>query len=340
MKSAWLCIALAASFLCLSDGIAAADLRICNRTSYVLYAATATDRAGDIESQGWSRVTPGACRTAFSGALVASAYYVYARSSQAHAGPARAWGGDKPICVKDGNFSTRTASTARDCASDDFFTLPFAPVDTHRMTSWTMTLSETPNIATLDAARLAGRKRLLKDLGYKIASLDGLANGTADSALLDFRRKLHVSLRATDGDLFDALETSALKITAPAGYSICNDTAKPLAAAIGEKIGSGWISHGWWKIDAGSCATAITTPLAADSLYLFAQKVGGAAVVTGHAKFCVADIEFDIQGRTRCKDRGLNEIGFAETRVKGLTGYSAHIGDTGLLPAGYRSTSK
>jgi len=340
MKRQWRSIGLATSVLCLWCGSALADLRICNRTSYVLYASTAMATGATVSSQGWSRIAPGACETVLPGNLDASAYYVYARSSQAHAGPMRAWGGDKPICAKDGNYSARMASGQQDCPADDFFTLPFAAVDTHGKTSWTTTLSETPALATLDAARIAGRKRLLTDLGYKIGPIDGRQDKSVEAALSDFRRKLRISPAATDADLFDALETSALKVSAPAGYSICNDTAKPLAAAIGERTGAAWISHGWWKIDAGDCARAITAPLAADSLYLFAQKIGGPTLVTGREKFCVADIEFDIEGRARCKDRGLNEIGFAETPVKGRTGYAVHIGDGGLIGPGYRATSK
>jgi uncharacterized membrane protein len=331
---------LAAAFLVLYANPAAADLKICNRTSYVLYAATAAETPSEFASQGWTRLVPGACQSALSGALTAMAYYVYARSSEAHAGPARAWGGTRPICVKDVDFTSRDSVSAHECQSDNFFTLPFAAIDTHHLTSWIMTLSETADIATLDEARTAGLKRLLKDLGYKFAVIDGRADKAADVALADFRKRQHVSQNATDSDMFDALETGALKAAAPAGYSICNDTAQPLAAAIGEKIAGNWISHGWWKIAAGSCARAITTPLSADSIYLFAQKVGGPALVTGRDKFCVADIEFDVQGRTRCKDRGLSEIGFAKTQTKGMTGYSAHVGETGLVAPGYRTTSK
>ncbi len=55
--------------------------------------------------------------------------------------------------------------------------------------------------------------------------------------------------------------------------------------------------------------------------------------MTGANKFCVADIEFDIQGRGRCASRGLTELGFAETKVKGLPGFAVHVGDTGMIKA-------
>jgi uncharacterized membrane protein len=320
------------AFLSMASKPAIAELKVCNRTSYVLYTATAIAAAGDISSQGWTRIVPGDCHVVLRGDLNAQAYYLYARSSQAHGGPARAWGGEQPVCVKDVTFAGRQSASARDCDSDNFFPRAFAVIDTHRLKSWTTTLSETPPIATFGDAAVAGIKRLLGDLGYRSAKI---ADG---SALADFRTRQHLARKPSQADLFDALETNALKVAAPAGYSICNDTAKPLAAAIGQKQAGGWTSHGWWKIAPSSCAKAITAPLATDSVYLFVQKVAGSALVSGREKFCVADIEFDIQGRTRCKDRGLGEVGFAQTRVLGVSGFAAHIGENGLVTSRYKVT--
>jgi uncharacterized membrane protein len=310
---------------------ATAALSLCNRTSYILYVATATETSSEVASHGWTRVVPGACQTVLASELSGVALDVYARTSQAHSGPARAWGGERQICVQDTDFNIRTPSAVHDCPSDNFYVLPFARIDTRRMASWTSTLSESPSLASLTDARTAGLKRLLHDIGYPIATIDGHPDKEAERALADFRKRLHVKPEATAAELFDALETTAFKIATPAGYSICNDTAKPIAAALGEESAGNWISHGWWKVAPGSCARAITAPLAVTTLYLYAQTVGGPVLVGGKDKFCVADIEFDIQGRTRCKDRGLGELGFAATPVKGLSGFAAHVGETGLL---------
>ena len=340
MTAVWRLAVLLGALLCLESTPAAADLKVCNRTSYVLYSATAVAAAGEIASQGWTRIAPGDCQTVLRGDLTAPSYYLYARTSQAHDGPARAWGGAQSVCVKDVSFATHHPVSEHDCESDNFFALPFAAIDTHHLKSWTTTLSETPAIATLTDARTAGLKRLLRDLAYRIATIDSHPDKAAESALYDFRKRQHLTATASASDLFDALETNALKVATPAGYSICNDTAKPLAAAIGQREADNWTSRGWWKIAAGSCAKTITTPLATESVYLFVQKVAGPALVSGGEKFCVADIEFDIQGRSRCKDRGLGEAGFAQTRVKGLTGFAAHIGETGLVAPRYPATSK
>jgi uncharacterized membrane protein len=315
---------------------ASAALTLCNRTSYILYVATATETASEVASHGWTRVVPSACQNVLANDLSGVALDVYARTSQAHSGPARAWGGDRQVCVQDINFTTHVPSGSHDCPSDNSYLLPFARIDTRRMASWTSTLSESPSLAGLTDARIAGLKRLLHDLGYPIAAVDGHPDKVAETALSDFRKRQHLKPEASAADLFDALETSALKVATPAGYSICNDTAKPIAAALGETTAGNWISHGWWKIVPGSCARAITAALATDTLYLYVQKVGGPALVSGKDKFCVADIEFDIQGRAHCKERGLGELGFAATPVKGLSGFAAHVGEAGLVRSARR----
>ena len=308
-----------------------AALTLCNRTSYVLYAANGTAVAGGAVAQGWSRLVPGGCNQVLPGDLTANAYYLYAKTSQAHAGPARAWGGTVPICVKDTSFNNRDAINPSRCASDDFFTLPFAVLDTHRMRSWTATFSESPMLTNLPQSQLAGLKRLLRDSGYRIGAIDGDPDKAAEGALADFRKKQKLAPTASVGDVFDALETYAMKTATPAGYSICNDTAKAVAAALGLKERNDWISHGWWKVPAGSCAKVMPDLAGADSVYLFVQKINGPPLVSGPNVFCVADLEFDIQGRNTCPKRGLTDAGFAETRVKGLAGFAAHVGETGLV---------
>src|SRR5262249_56843736 len=109
---------------------AEAALRLCNRTSYVLYAATGQVQGIDAITQGWTRMGPGTCETAIQEPLTARAYFVYARTSLAHAGSSRAWGGKQFMCVRDAGFSLRLPITTLRCPEDDTFALPFASVAT------------------------------------------------------------------------------------------------------------------------------------------------------------------------------------------------------------------
>ena len=209
-------------------------------------------------------------------------------------------------------------------------------VDTHHLKSWTATFSEQAGLAAMPQAQLAGLKRLLRDAGYTLGAIDGKPDKAADKALADFRKRLRLSPTATDADLFDALETEALKTATPAGYAICNDTAKSVAAAIGEKLRSELDLA--WLVEDRRRKLRQGDHHAARVGHHISVRAESRRPGAGHgpAKFCVADIEFDIQGRARCAQRGLTETGFAETRVKGLTGYAVHVGENGLKPPPHR----
>jgi uncharacterized membrane protein len=235
----------------------------------------------------------------------------------------------------------RTPLAAR-CPADDTFELPFAGADTHHEKSWAMTFDEAPAFNSLKDAETAGLKRLLRDQGAKIGAIDAKPDKATDAAMVAFRKRLNMNSKASTTDLFDALETEALKTTAPAGYAVCNDTAKAIWVALALKTGDKWSSRGWWKIAAGGCAKAITEALKTDKVYILAQTPGGVPIAYGPEKFCTTNVEFDIQGRDTCKSRGLVEAGFAETKVKGLAGFTAHVSEHGLVyaPKNYSGAPK
>ena len=118
---------------------------------------------------------------------------------------------------------------------------------------------------------------------------------------------------------------------APIGYTVCNDTDKPVWAAIAQKTGAVAVSRGWWVVAAGACAITVTDSVAKAKNYLRVEKTKGVALVSGPEKFCVTTIIFEIHGRERCAARGLAEAGFAETNVKAAPGYVAHVSADGLV---------
>jgi uncharacterized membrane protein len=311
---------------------AKADLKICNRTSYVLEAATQVIvKNTESLTQGWMHIVPGDCAIAVKGPLNAASYLVYARSSLAHAGPPRAWGGASPVCVKDADFSLHQTVTQPYCTAPDTFALPFAPVNIKNRQDWTMALDDSPALPSLMAAQLAGVKRLLNDNGYKVGVIDGRPSKQTGAALTAFRKAMN--FKPTDGNdvLFASLEKQAMTKAAPQGYAVCNDTAEPLMAAVAE-TGAKPVSRGWWRISPKSCAQAMTTPLGGNPIYLLAQKLSGAVVVGGAEKFCTAAVAFEAQGRADCAGRGMSEAGFVSTAGNGALGFVAHIGNNGLIP--------
>jgi len=326
----FLTVAIGLLFICLLGRPAMADLRICNRTSYVLQVATSTIvQNTESQTQGWIHIVPGDCTTTVKGPLNAASYLVYARSSLAHAGPARAWGGAFPVCVKNANFTLHQTATQPYCTEPDTFALPFAPVNIKNRQDWTMALDDSPALPSLMAAQLAGVKRLLNDNGYKTGPIDGLPSKQTGAALAAFRKAMN--FKPTDGNdvLFATLEKQALTKTAPQGYAVCNDTAEPLMAAIAES-GAKPVSQGWWRISAKSCAQLMTKSLGGNPVYLLAQKLNGTVVVGGTEKFCTAPIAFEVQARADCARHGMSEAGFAPTAGHGAPGFVTHIGDGGI----------
>ena len=311
-----------------------ASLKLCNRTSYVIYAATAVSTTTDSIVQGWTRIAPGSCRVAINGDLIGSAYYVYARTSSAHFGASRAWAGNRSFCTKDTDFSLHQAPLTMICPSADMAELPFASVVTHHMRSWTTTFNEMPSFDSMKSAERAGLKRLLRDNGAGDTGSDNAVN----AALTTLRKRLRLSDKATTDDVLDALETEAMKTAAPAGYAVCNEANSTFWAALGQRKGAGWMAHGWWMVAPGSCAKMISEPMTGSKIYLRVEKAKGRELVSGSEYFCVANIEFDIQGREHCGARGLIKAGFTETNAKGAPGFVAHVSDAGLVPAG--TTSK
>ncbi|HMH64423.1 MAG TPA: DUF1036 domain-containing protein, partial [Rhizomicrobium sp.] len=235
-----------------------AALTLCNRTSYILYAASAAIQSPRSETEGWVRITPGECQLARKEPLTAETYLVHARSSIAHSGAARAWGGAYPVCVKDANFKTQQTVTQPYCTAEDTFALPFAPLANRGKSVWTMNFDEQP-VMNLTEAQLAGVKRLLADNGYKVGHIDGKPDKPTGAALADFRGRMHFAVTAGNAELFDALEREARKKIAPAGYTVCNESREALLVALGQQEGAGPVSRGWWTVERGACAKAVTT---------------------------------------------------------------------------------
>jgi uncharacterized membrane protein len=308
---------------------AQAALTLCNRTSYILYAATSAIQSPRSQTQGWTRILPGECQLARKESLTAETYLVHARSSLAHSGPSRAWGGAYPVCVKDANFTIAQGVTQPYCTAEDTFALPFAPLDNRGKSVWIMNFDEQPAMNPTEA-QLAGAKRLLADNGYKIGHIDGKPDKLTGLGLADFRKRMKFAATAGNTELFDALEREARKKIAPAGYTVCNETRDVLQVALGMMEGGKPLSRGWWTVQPGACAKAITTPLHSDAAYLLALRKNGSAVVGGAAHFCTTSAAFEIRGAENCVTRGLSDAGFAATPVKGVSGYVAHISPAGL----------
>jgi uncharacterized membrane protein len=307
-----------------------AAYRLCNHTSYILYAAVGFQAGSELFTQGWSRIPPGFCATPIVSPLKSATYYIYARSSDAHAGAVRAWGGRVSLCAKASDFSLHTSAAITGCSDPDATRLPFAAVEVKGQTDWTTNFTEARTFADPSANQRAGIQRLLADNGYAVGAPEAAPGPRTDVALASFRARLKIAPNASLADLFEALEDDAALTATPQGYAICNRTTEPFFAAIAMKQGATFVSRGWWKVAPNVCARAVTEPLATDRVYLLVERPNGQKLVTGTTTFCTADVQFEVSGRENCQRRGLVTAGFVATVVQGRRGFAARVGEEGL----------
>lgn len=101
-------------------------------------------------------------------------------------------------------------------------------------------------------------------------------------------------------------------VPARADFRVCNATQNLVGVAIGYRARAGWISEGWWHIEASSCKTLIEGPLQSRYYYLYGEDAERGGRWEGPIHMCVADKEFKIAGVSDCYARGFERSGFQE----------------------------
>lgn len=99
---------------------------------------------------------------------------------------------------------------------------------------------------------------------------------------------------------------------AHAEFRVCNGTQSLVGVAIGYRAKEGWISEGWWQVQANSCLTLIEGELKSRYYYLYAEDAARGGRWTGDVNMCVAENEFKIVGVKDCHVRGFQQLGFKE----------------------------
>ena len=127
--------ALALVFLCLWNGPAAADFRLCNNTSSRVGIALGYKDAEGWTTEGWWNVSSRACETLLKGTLVARYYYIYALDYDRGG----EWSGQAFMCSRDKEF---TIKGTENCLARGFDRTGFFEVDTGDQRAWTVQLTE------------------------------------------------------------------------------------------------------------------------------------------------------------------------------------------------------
>lgn len=105
---------------------------------------------------------------------------------------------------------------------------------------------------------------------------------------------------------------SVISTPAHADFRICNATQELVGVSIGYRARTGWVTEGWWHVEAASCKTLIEGPLASRYYYVYAEDAVRGGRWDGDIDMCVADREFKITGVNDCYARRFQRAGFRE----------------------------
>ena len=126
---------LALVVLCLWNGTARADFRLCNNTSSRVGIALGYKDAEGWTTEGWWNVSSRSCETLLKGTLVARYYYIYALDYDRGG----EWSGQAFMCSRDKEF---TIKGTENCLARGFDRTGFFEVDTGEQRAWTVQLTD------------------------------------------------------------------------------------------------------------------------------------------------------------------------------------------------------
>lgn len=298
-----------------TDATGPTKWEICNETSYSLRLAYGWVANKDEKpaAEGWKRLRAGSCLTTD----IDNGFtkFLYAESSKAHRGGVREWKGNIPICTNDGDFQS---DPSIGCSLQDMKSRAYMPVASDEAVT---TLVEIDNFKT--KAATAGIQRLLRDNGYEISRVDGLAGRRTSRTLSRFLKDNELSSSLSVDEQLDALEKAAFETVQTVGLTLCNRSSNHLWAAIGLRRKGNWESRGWWKIEVENCKQVFTETLMAADLSFYASQEGGItengekmpdkamrSVAATPTQFCISDAKFSVLGRESCSDFGYMAANF------------------------------
>lgn len=296
---------------------ASGKVELCNRTSYVLDAATALQDGNASQSKGWVRIMPGSCATGPQVSKGDARLYVYARSVAAHIGKTQNFSGSERFCVMpkaDFDINGR-----RECRMRGYASAEFALADLS--TTKNRVYFTEPYDFNVKRSQIAGVQRLLRDIGYEIGLVDGFTGRRTRNSMTDFQKKNNLPVtNAVSKDLLAKLLETAKRESAERGLKLCNDTGDLIWAAIGFVNKESFTTQGWLRIASKECIQAINQPLYDRYYFVYAEAVdekgqplisgGKRRVWNGNFNLCTKPTRFSIESHNDCADKGFEKTGF------------------------------
>jgi uncharacterized membrane protein len=308
--------AVALSFLASSEP-ALADLKLCNRMSYVIEAAIGIDDKAATATRGWFRIDPATCRVVVQGTLSADRILLNARALGVYGASPLPQNGTDTLCVAPGDF---VIAAARQCRSGQtqapFTQIKPTQADDGNLVAYLAEDSEYDD----EQARLAGIQRLLVIAGYDAAPIDGVDGPKTQAALAAFLKSRGLASDIVSSPNFFTTMIDAVQSPSTTGLTWCNDTPHKVMAAVATDDGKAVVSRGWYRIEPGRCLHPDVTGQP-KKVYSFAEAVDADNRTIkikdrplnwgGPTQLCTRENKFETSEQGDCPSRGFAATGFA-----------------------------
>jgi uncharacterized membrane protein len=294
-----------------------ADLKLCNRMSYVVEVAIGIDDKATTATRGWFRIDPAACRVVAQGTLTADRILLNARALGVYGSSPIPQSGGDTLCIAPDNF---VIAAARQCRSGQS-PAPFTQINPTRTDDGNLVayLAEDSEYDD-EQARLAGIQRLLVVAGYDAAPIDGVDGPKTQAALAAFLRNRGLTPDIVQAPNFFATMIEAVQSPSSTGLTWCNDTPHKIMAAVGTDDGKTVVSRGWYRIDPGKCLHPDVTGQP-KQIFSFAEAVDAENRALkfkdrplnwgGTTQLCTRETKFETSEQGDCTTRGFAATGFA-----------------------------
>nr|WP_246557507.1 DUF1036 domain-containing protein [Bradyrhizobium liaoningense] len=299
-----------------SSAPAHADLKICNRMSYVVEAAIGIDDKAATATRGWFRIDPATCRVVVQGTLTADRILLNARALGLYGASPIPQNGRDMLCVAQDNFVIAAARQCRSGQTQAAFTqvTPTQAADGN-LIAYLAEDSEYDD----EQARLAGIQRLLVIAGYDVGAIDGVDGPKTQGALAAFLKSRGLSPEIVPSQNFFKTMVDAVQTPSASGLTWCNDTPHKVMAAVATDDGKSVTSRGWYRIDPKTCLHPDVTGQP-KQIFSFAEAVDADSRVVklkdrplnwgGDKLLCTRESKFETSEQTDCSARGFAATGF------------------------------
>ena len=300
-----------------------ADLKLCNRMSYVIEAAIGIDDKSTTATRGWFRIDPAACRVVLQGALTADRILLNARALAVYGASPLPQNGSDSLCVARDNFVIAAARQCRPGQTPAPFTqINPTKADDGNMVAYLAEDSEYDD----DQARLAAIQRLLVIAGFDASPIDGVDGPKTQAALAAFLKNRGLAADFVQSPNFFTTMVEAVQAPSSTGLTWCNDTPHKVMAAVATDDGKTVTSRGWYRIEPGKCLHPDVTGQP-KRILSFAEAVDAdnRTVVFknkplnwgGETPLCTRESKFEVSEQGECGTRGLSTTGFATVDLSG-----------------------